>query len=110
MVELRKDASSYAYSVRAPRSRGVIPPSSYRNGGFATLADCLGDVARALGGDFSRIYVRLDGLCVGERDIVELRREPQRVAVELKAGLEAELKAQAVFEFRAATLSEPGEG
>ena len=35
VVELRKEVSSYAYSVRAPRSRGVIPPSSYRNGGFA---------------------------------------------------------------------------
>lgn len=110
MVELRKDASSYAYSVRAPRSRGVIPPSSYRNGGFATLADCLGDVARALGGNFSRIYVRLDGLCVGERDLVELRLEPQKVASELKAELEAELKAKASCALRAESVSEPGEG
>jgi len=110
VVELRKEVSSYAYSVRAPRSRGVIPPSSYRNGGFATLAECLGDVARAMGGDFSRIYVRLEGLCVGERDIVELRRDPERVAVELKAGLEAELKAKAAFEVRAESVSEPGEG
>lgn len=110
MVELRKDASSYAYSVRAPRSRGVIPPSSYRNGGFATLADCLGDVARALGGNFSRIYVRLDGLCVGERDLVELRLEPQKVASELKAELEAELKAKASYAVRAESVSEPGEG
>jgi len=85
VVELRKEAASYAYSVRAPRSKGVIPPSSYSNGGFATLADCLLDVARALGGDFKRIYVRLDGYCVGERDIVELRREPQEVAAALKA-------------------------
>ncbi|MBB3641503.1 hypothetical protein [Variovorax atrisoli] len=110
VVELRKDASSYAYSVRAPRSRGVIPPSSYRNGGFATLADCLGDVARALGGNFSRIYVRLDGLCVGERDLVELRLEPQKVASELKAELEAELKAKASCAVRAESVSEPGEG
>jgi hypothetical protein len=85
VVELRKDAASYAYSVRAPRSKGVIPPSSYSNGGFVTLADCLLDVARALGGDFKRIYVRLDGYCVGERDIVELRREPQEVAAALRA-------------------------
>jgi hypothetical protein len=33
----------------------------------------LRDVAKALGGNFKRIYVRLDGHCVGERDIVELR-------------------------------------
>lgn len=88
VVELRKEAASYAYSVRAPRSKGVIPPSSYRDGGFATLADCLSDVARALGGDFSRIYVRLDGLCVGERDIAELRHEPEKVAAALQAACE----------------------
>ncbi|MGJ7501534.1 hypothetical protein ACSFBF_14310 [Variovorax sp. ZT5P49] len=88
VVELRKEAASYAYSVRAPRSKGVIPPSSYRDGGFATLADCLSDVARALGGDFSRIYVRLDGLCVGERDIAELRQEPEKVAAALQAACE----------------------
>lgn len=110
VVELRKEAASYAYSVRAPRSRGVIPPSSYRNGGFATLAECLGDVARAMGGDFARIYVRLNGLCVGERDIVELRREPEKVAAELKAELEAELKkAKAACAIKAESLSVPGE-
>ncbi|RSZ47640.1 MULTISPECIES: hypothetical protein [unclassified Variovorax] len=90
VVELRQEATSYAYSVRAPRSRGVIPPSSYRDGGFATLADCLSDVARALGGDFSRIYVRLDGLCVGERDIAELRQQPETVAAALQAAFDAE--------------------
>jgi hypothetical protein len=92
VVELRKEAAAYAYSVRAPRSKGVIPPSSYRDGGFATLADCLSDVARALGGDFSRIYVRLDGLCVGERDIAELRLEPEKVAAALKAACEINLE------------------
>ncbi|WP_230558966.1 hypothetical protein [Variovorax paradoxus] len=67
----------------------MVPPSSYSNGGFATLADCLLDVARALGGDFKRIYVRLDGYCVGERDVVELRREPQEVAAALKVTCDA---------------------
>jgi hypothetical protein len=84
VVELRKDGASYAYSVRAPRSKGVIPPSSYSNSGFSTLADCLLDVARALGGDFKRIYVRLDTYCVGERDIAELKAAPEEVAAELK--------------------------
>jgi hypothetical protein len=87
VVELREEATSYVYSVRAPRSKGVIPPTSYRDGGFATLADCLLDVAKALGGDFRRIYVRLDGYCVGERDIAELRRQPEEVAVALKGAL-----------------------
>ena len=89
VVELQEEGVTYAYSVRAPRSKGVIPPCSYKDGGFATLADCLRDVAKALGGDFKRIYVRLDGHCVGERDIVELRKAPEQVAAELQAECDA---------------------
>jgi hypothetical protein len=62
----------------------VIPPSSYQDCGFASLADCLRDVAKALGGDFKRIYVRLDGHCVGERDIAELQQAPDLVAAALR--------------------------
>jgi hypothetical protein len=89
VVELRAEGASFAYSVRAPRSKGVIPPSSYKNSGFVTLPECLRDVAKALGGNFKRIYVRLDGHCVGERDIVQLRLEPAKVAAELKAQCDA---------------------
>ena len=89
VVELRSEGVSFAYAVRAPRSKGVIPPSSYQDGGFATLADCLHDVAKALGGNFKRIYVRLDGHCVGERDIVELRKAPEKVAAELQLECDA---------------------
>lgn len=89
VVELREEGTSYAYAVRAPRSKGVIPPSSYQDCGFATLADCLSDVAKALGGDFKRIYVRLDGHCVGERDIAELRQSPELVAAALTAACDS---------------------
>jgi len=89
VVELRAEGKAFAYSVRAPRSKGVIPPSSYKDGGFPTLAACLRDVARALGGDFKRIYVRLDGHCVGERDIVELYATPEQAAAELKTECDA---------------------
>lgn len=89
VVELREEGRSYAYAVRAPRSKGVIPPCSYQDCGFATLAECLRDVAKALGGDFKRIYVRLDGHCVGERDIVELREAPEKVAAALKSQCDA---------------------
>lgn len=84
VVELREEGASFAYSVRAPRSKGVIPPSSYQDCGFASLAECLSDVAKALGGDFKRIYVRLDGHCVGERDIAELHQSPELVAAALR--------------------------
>jgi hypothetical protein len=89
VVELRKDAASYTYGVRAPRAGGVVPPVSYNDGGFATLAACLLDVARGLGGNFPRIYVRLEGHCVGERDIAALRCEPELVAAELEAAYRA---------------------
>ncbi|MFM9922344.1 hypothetical protein VLK31_05080 [Variovorax sp. H27-G14] len=89
VIELRHEATGYGYSVRAPRSKGVIPPCSYHAGGFETLADGLSDVAQALGGDFSRIYVRLDGYCVGERDVNELRHAPHDVAVALQAACDA---------------------
>ena len=85
VVELRSEGATYLYSVRAPRSKGVIPPSSYSHTGFATVADCLRDIARALGDNFNRIYVRLEGHCVGERDMVELRKAPDIVAAELQA-------------------------
>jgi hypothetical protein len=101
VVELRSEGATFAYSVRAPRSKGVIPPSSYKDGGFPTLADCLSDVARALAGDFKRIYVRLDGHCVGERDIVELHVGPEQVAAELKT----ECDALSALHIKPATIS-----
>ncbi|MDM0070410.1 hypothetical protein [Variovorax sp. J31P207] len=91
VVELREDAAThtYAYGVRAPRAGGVVPPVSFNEGGFATLAACLLHVARGLGGNFPCIYVRLEGQCVGERAIAELWCEPERVASELEAAYRA---------------------
>ena len=85
VVELRKDAATYTYGVRAPRAGGVVPPVSYNEVGFTTLAACLMHVARGLGGNFPRVYVRLEGHCVGERDISALLCEPEVVAAELEA-------------------------
>ena len=103
VVELRAEGASFAYSVRAPRSKGVIPPNSYRNGGFVTLPDCLRDVAKALGGNFKRVYVRLDGHCVGERDIIELRKAPEQVA----AALTSERDALNALLIKPATITAP---
>lgn len=99
VVELRKEGAAYAYSVRAPRSKGVIPPSSYSSGVFATLADCLRDVARALGGNFGRIYVRLDEHCVGERNLAELMEDADKVAAELQADRRAASAAEQATPF-----------
>lgn len=86
VVELRELRDhSWAYGVRAPRAHGVIPPISHREDGFASLTDCLADVARGLGSNFARVYVRLNSVCVGERDLPELRAAPAAVALVLQA-------------------------
>lgn len=85
MVELRKDAVTYTYGVRAPRAGGVVPPVSYNEVGFTTLPACLVHMARGLGDNFPRVYVRLEGHCVGERDTSAVLCEPEVVAAELEA-------------------------
>ncbi len=80
VVELRLVAGSYSYGIRAPRAKGVVPPVSFNESGFPTLAACLLHVGRGLGSDFPRIYVRLHGACVGEQEIFDLRFDPERVA------------------------------
>ena len=85
VVELRKEAGSYTYGIHAPRAKGVVPPVSFIEGGFVTLAACLLHVARGLGGNFPRIYVRLEGLCVREQDIADLQDKPEHVAKALEA-------------------------
>ncbi len=85
VVELRSDATGYTYGIRAPRAGGVVPPVSFNEGGFVGLADCLLHVARGMGANFSRVYVRLEGHCVGEHDIAALLDDPDLVAAELVA-------------------------
>ena len=71
---------SFTYSVRAPRAGGVVPPPSYVNGGMASLSACLHDAAQALSPNFSRIYVRYQGLCVGELDVPAMLAHPMKMA------------------------------
>jgi len=95
VVELsRTKPSFYAYAIRAPRSNGKVPPHSYCDVGFPSLPECLIDVARGLTPRFQRVYVRYQGLCVGERDLVELRHNAVGVASELVAEYERCVAAQ----------------
>lgn len=86
VVELsRLDSGLFAYAIRAPRSRGQIPPHSYRESGFSSLPICLADVAKGLMPRFNRVWIRYQTLCVGERDLIELRIDSARAADELLA-------------------------
>lgn len=84
VLELRKlQDRSYTYSIRAPRSGGVVPAPSYVDRGLTSLPACLEDAAQALSINFPRVYVRYQGMCVGEQDVSQLRLHPMRVAGEL---------------------------
>ena len=83
VVEFRKTPrGQYEYSVRAPRSKGIVPPPSFKQSGFGTLSDCVVDAGRGLAHSFRRVYVRYQGHCVGEADVAELLKEPARIAGE----------------------------
>ena len=77
---VKRHAKSFTYSVRAPRSGGVLPVSCYVDGGFASFAECLSDAAEAFSPYFSRVYVRFQGLCVGEHMVMRLRAQPEALA------------------------------
>ena len=71
---------SFTYSIRAPRAGGVVPPPSYVDGGMTSLSACLKDAAQALAPNFARVYVRYQGLCVGELDVRDVLLQPLRAA------------------------------
>lgn len=74
---------SYTYTVRAPRLPGEAPPEAcYVDLGLTSFADCLRDAAEALT-YFARVYMRYQGLCVGEQMVQRLERQPDAVASEL---------------------------
>lgn len=80
---VKRQTTSYTYSVRAPRSGGVLPASCYVDGGFGSLAACLSDAAEAFSPYFTRVYVRYQGLCVGEHMVMRLRAQPEALAEHL---------------------------
>ncbi len=86
VLEIRKLADqSFTYSVRAPRSHGMLPQACYVDGGHPTLEACLLDASLALRAYFPRVYIRYQGLCVGEHELLRLNSAPVAVARELLA-------------------------
>ena len=86
VLEIRKlGERSYTYTVRATRIHGEPPPEAcYVDLGLTSFADCLRDAAEALT-YFPRVYIRYEGLCVGEQMVMRLESQPDAVVRELLA-------------------------
>ncbi len=86
VLEIRKlGERSYTYTVRATRIHGEPPPEAcYVDLGLTSFADCLRDAAEALT-YFPRVYIRYEGLCVGEQMVMRLASQPDAVVRELLA-------------------------
>lgn len=91
VLEIRKlGERSYTYTVRAPRMPGEPPPEAcYVDLGLTSFSDCLRDAAGALT-YFPRVYIRYEGLCVGEQNVLRLGSQADAVVRELMAAYGAQ--------------------
>ena len=87
VLEIRKvHEHSYAYSVRGPKSSaGALPPACYVDGDQTSFAACLYDASQALKVYFPRVYIRYQGVCVGEHFLQRLQTQSPGLARELLA-------------------------
>ncbi|RZL61458.1 MAG: hypothetical protein EOP81_16585 [Variovorax sp.] len=86
VLEVRKlGERSYVYSVRAPKSAGSLPAACYVDGDQTSFAACLYDASQALKVYFPRVYIRYQGVCVGEHFLQRLQTQSQGLARELLA-------------------------
>ena len=79
---VKRHSCSYTYSIRAARMGGVLPLPCYVDRGHVSLAACLFDAAQALSINFPRVYVRYQGVCMGEIDGQQLARCAELIARE----------------------------
>ena len=69
---VQRHERSYTYSIRAPQKSDTIPVACYVDRGHISLAACVFDAAQALSVNFPKVYVRYQGLCMGEMDVRRL--------------------------------------
>ncbi|MBB1602663.1 MULTISPECIES: hypothetical protein [unclassified Variovorax] len=82
---IQRHERSYTYSIRAPRHGGPVPPACYVDRGLSSLSACVFDAAQALSVNFPKVYIRYQGLCMGEMDVSRLATCADLVAAELMA-------------------------
>jgi hypothetical protein len=80
----QRDVRSYTYSIRAPQRSTVQVDACYVDRGLTSLAACVFDAAQALSINFPRVYIRYQGLCMGEIDVSRLRACSEFIARELQ--------------------------
>lgn len=87
VLEIRKvHEHSYVYSVRGPKSAvNALPAACYVDGGHTSFAACLYDASQALKVYFPRVYIRYQGICVGEHFLQRLQTQSAGLARELLA-------------------------
>lgn len=85
---VQRHERSYTYSIRAPRKSGPLPVACYVDRGLTSLSACVLDAAEALSVNFPVVYVRYQGLCMGEMEVRRLATCADFVAAELMAEYE----------------------
>ena len=82
---IQRHERSYTYSVRALQNGAVPMEACYVDRGLNSLAACVFDAAQALSHNFPRVYIRYQGLCMGELEVSQLRACSEFIALQLKA-------------------------
>jgi len=81
---VQRHERSYTYSIRAPQTSDTIPVACYVDRGLTSLADCVFDAAQALSVNFPTVYIRYQGLCMGQIEVRRLALCAESIARELK--------------------------
>ncbi|MGJ7543694.1 hypothetical protein [Variovorax sp. LT1R16] len=82
---VQRNERSYSYSIRAPRHGGPVPVACYVDRGLSSLSACVFDAAEALSVNFPKVYIRYQGLCMGEMEVARLAACADIVAAQLMA-------------------------
>ncbi len=81
----KRGERSYTYSIRAPHKHGPVQAACYVDRGRSSLAACVFDAAQALSVNFLKVYIRYQGLSMGEIEVGRLGACSEFIAQALMA-------------------------
>jgi hypothetical protein len=79
----KRHEHSYTYAIHASRKSVMLPEACYVDRGLPSLAACVSDAAQALSVNFPRVYLRYQGVGMGEVEVGRLGMCAEAVAQEL---------------------------